>query len=135
MRSFPPYLHDKFFIQSLTPTLRITVDLTLITSTQTLDLVYEGQTRRFCLSSVSAAPDADEDHALAESIGSLSLADGPSKIWSVGWETTVILDTIDKGSSSEKNQGTSQVRRTTRLSNHNMTKTHLVNRAFTAYAM
>ena len=109
--------------------------MTLITSTQTLDLVYEGQTRRFCLSSVSAAPDTDEDHTLAESISSLSLTDGPSKIWSVGWETTVILDTIDKGSSSEKNQGTSQVRRTTRLSNHNMTKTHLVNRAFTAYDM
>ena len=66
--------------------------MALITETQTLDLVYEGKTRRFSLSSVSTAQGAEEGPDLSERVGALSLSGGPPKLWSVGWDTAVILD-------------------------------------------
>ncbi|KAI0687036.1 AAA family ATPase [Earliella scabrosa] len=80
------------------------IDLGYITPTQTLDIVYEGKTRRFSLTSVSTTREAAQDPDIAESIQSLSLSDSPPKIWTVGWETTVVLDTeSSKPASPEHN--------------------------------
>ncbi|RPD56727.1 AAA family ATPase [Lentinus tigrinus ALCF2SS1-7] len=68
------------------------IDLGYITPTQTFDVVYEGKTRRFTLSSVSTGREAEEDPDIADKIQSLSLSDAPPKLWTVGWETTVEAD-------------------------------------------
>ncbi|KAI0662110.1 AAA family ATPase [Cubamyces menziesii] len=66
------------------------IDLGYLTPTQTLDVVYEGRTRRFAVTSVSTQSEADGGADLAASIQSLSLSDAaPPKLWTVGWETTV----------------------------------------------
>ena len=55
--------------------------------------MYEGRTRRFAVTSVSTQSEADGGADLAASIQSLSLSDAaPPKLWTVGWETTVVLD-------------------------------------------
>ncbi|EIW59744.1 AAA family ATPase [Trametes versicolor FP-101664 SS1] len=65
------------------------IDLGYLTPTQTLDVVYEGKTRRFAVTSVRAYGEADDDTDLAAGVQALSLADAPPKLWTVGWETTV----------------------------------------------
>ncbi|KAI0632362.1 AAA family ATPase [Trametes polyzona] len=65
------------------------IDLGYLTATQTLDVVYEGKTRRFTVSSVSTSRDADDGTDLAAEVQSLSLTDARPKLWTVGWETTV----------------------------------------------
>ncbi|KAI0783501.1 AAA family ATPase [Abortiporus biennis] len=67
------------------------VDLKFLTPTHTLDVVYEGRTRRFVLSKV-ATSSSDEEHNdknLAETFNNLSLNAGPPKLWTVGWDTVV----------------------------------------------
>ncbi|KZT12250.1 AAA family ATPase [Laetiporus sulphureus 93-53] len=68
------------------------VDLRYLTPTQTVDIVYEGNTRRFCVSSVSPGrgASAGEEDELAGSLRSMSL--DASKLWIVDWETEVYLD-------------------------------------------
>ncbi|KAI0823937.1 AAA family ATPase [Trametes gibbosa] len=65
------------------------IDLGYLTPTQTLDVVYEGKKRRFTVSSVSTSRATDEDADIAASVQSLSLQDGPPRLWTVGWDTTV----------------------------------------------
>ncbi|KAH9850128.1 AAA family ATPase [Lenzites betulinus] len=68
------------------------IDLGYLTPTQTLDIVYEGKRRRFTVSAVSTSHAIDEDADIAAGVQSLSLSDGPPKLWTVGWETTVVLE-------------------------------------------
>ena len=86
------------------------VDLGYITSTQTFDVVYEGEPRRFTLASVSTGPEAEQDPDIADKIQSLSLSDTPPKLWTVGWETTVVLGTESSKADEDKRGGTSKVR-------------------------
>ncbi|CDO72261.1 hypothetical protein BN946_scf184970.g113 [Trametes cinnabarina] len=69
------------------------IDLGYLTPTQTLDVVYEGKKRRFAVSSVSTTGKGDEDIELSASVQALSLADAPPRLWTVGWETMVVLET------------------------------------------
>ncbi|KAI0738851.1 AAA family ATPase [Daedaleopsis nitida] len=68
------------------------IDFAYITHTQTFEVLYEGRTRRFNVASVSTTREAAHDTDIADEIQSLSLSDSPPKLWSVDWETTVILD-------------------------------------------
>lgn len=54
--------------------------------------MYEGKTRRFTVTSVRAYGEADDDADLAAGVQALSLTDAPPKLWTVGWETTVVLE-------------------------------------------
>ncbi|KAI8986118.1 AAA family ATPase [Trametes punicea] len=69
------------------------IDLGYLTPTQTLDVVYEGRKRRFTVSSVSTQREVDDGTELAASVQALSLADAPPKLWTIGWETNVVLET------------------------------------------
>ncbi|EMD39468.1 hypothetical protein CERSUDRAFT_111775 [Gelatoporia subvermispora B] len=68
------------------------VDLKYLSPTQTVDVVYEGRTRRFTVSSVSTA-EADDNAGkdLAAALQTLSLDTTP-QLWTVGWDTTVVLE-------------------------------------------
>ncbi|RDX44132.1 AAA family ATPase [Lentinus brumalis] len=80
------------------------IDLGYITPTQTFDIVFEGKTRRFTLSFVSTSREAEDDPDIADEIQSLSLSDSPPKLWSVGWETDVIVD-IERSKTAEDKRG------------------------------
>ncbi|KAH9919180.1 AAA family ATPase [Epithele typhae] len=85
------------------------VEFGLITITQTFDLAYEGKTRRISLTSVSAVGEAADTTTLDEQLGSLSLKDAPAKLWSVTWDTTIVLDVEDpkeKPESTPEDSGT-----------------------------
>ncbi|KAI0369393.1 AAA family ATPase [Pilatotrama ljubarskyi] len=79
------------------------IDLGYITPTQTLDIVYEGKTRRFAISSVTTHPGADDGVDLAEGVQSLSLSDSPPKLWTVGWETIVTMDSESSKAAASEN--------------------------------
>ncbi|OSC98204.1 AAA family ATPase [Trametes coccinea BRFM310] len=81
------------------------IDLGYLTPTQTLDVVYEGKRRRFAVSSVSTGREVEEGADLAASVQALSLADAPPKLWTVGWETIVVLET--DGSNPASSEGAS----------------------------
>ncbi len=57
-----------------------------------MDIVYEGKPRRFIISAVSTSREAGGNPDIADGIQSLSISDAPPKLWTVGWETTVVLD-------------------------------------------
>ncbi|PCH40447.1 AAA family ATPase [Wolfiporia cocos MD-104 SS10] len=69
------------------------VDLKYLTPTQTLDVVYEGQGRRFCVTAVSANQEIEDTSGsdLARSLEALSLHASP-KLWVVDWDTAVFID-------------------------------------------
>lgn len=78
------------------------MDIKYLAPTQTVDLIYEGQGRRFVLSSVSTSTgEAGGEDDLAGSIRKLSLSSGP-QLWIVDWDTTVYLE--DKESNIEHNE-------------------------------
>lgn len=72
------------------------VDLKYLTSTQVIEVVYEGKTRRFELHSVSTqhsdAPDSVA--ALAADLDNLGLHSTP-QLWTVGWDSFVTV--VDNG--------------------------------------
>jgi AAA family ATPase len=74
------------------------VDLKYITPSLVLDVPYEGRTRRF-LFYAATSPAESEGEGLATKLSSFSLGDsikdGRICIWSVGWNTQVILDTLE----------------------------------------
>ncbi|KAH9948308.1 AAA family ATPase [Amylocystis lapponica] len=78
------------------------VDLKYLAPAQTLEVLYEGQTRRFTLSSVPICdrPD-DERDDLAESLQQLSIS-SPPPLWTVGWDTTVALDDTPDGTDEQQ---------------------------------
>ncbi|KAI9065950.1 AAA-domain-containing protein [Trametes sanguinea] len=77
------------------------IDLGYLTPTQTLDVVYEGRKRRFAVSAVSTNREAEESADLAAGVQALSLTDTPPKLWTVGWETIVVLESDSSNSASE----------------------------------
>ncbi len=89
--SLPSY-PARIFLSLLLPLTSRPVDLGYITPTQTLDIVYEGKPRRFIISAVSTSREAEGNPDIVDGIQSLSLSDAPPKLWTVGWETTVVLD-------------------------------------------
>lgn len=70
--------------------------------------MYEGRSRRFAVSSVSTTRD-DQQPDIADDIQSLSLSDGPPKLWTVGWETTVSLKTESSRAEEAGGSGSKQV--------------------------
>ncbi|KAH8082458.1 AAA family ATPase [Cristinia sonorae] len=92
------------------------VHLKYLTPTQTLDVTYEGVSRRFKLVSVSAQLNNDSDSAeeLAYDLQKLDISRS-SNLWTVGWDTVVtILDTenaADDINSDTKKQDTSLIQR------------------------
>lgn len=66
-----------------------TVSLKYLTSTQCLDLTYEGRRRRFKLASVSSETHSPEED-LTQDLNNLSL-DGTTKLWVVSWDTVVVI--------------------------------------------
>ncbi|KAI0747387.1 P-loop containing nucleoside triphosphate hydrolase protein [Fomes fomentarius] len=82
------------------------VDLGYITPTQTLDIVYEGKPRRFI---ICTSREAGGNSDIADGIQSLSLSDAPPKLWTVSWETTVVLDSeCSKTAVDEHGTGTKE---------------------------
>lgn len=79
------------------------VNLKYLSPTQTLDVVYEGQCRRFSLASVSTmkgtVPVELDD--LTNGLSKLSLQTTP-QLWTVGWDTIVTL--IDEKPSNDSAQ-------------------------------
>ncbi|EPQ54885.1 AAA-domain-containing protein [Gloeophyllum trabeum ATCC 11539] len=70
------------------------VDLKYLTPTQTVEVVYEGRRRQFTVSSVSSQSSRADNKGIAdltETLQSLSI-DSPTQLWTVGWDTTVIVD-------------------------------------------
>ena len=63
-----------------------------LTASQTLDVTYEGVSRRFKVVSVSthAAVDGDETDLLAHDLQNLDISQS-SKLWTVGWDTVVTI--------------------------------------------
>ncbi|KAM5541224.1 hypothetical protein V8D89_005153 [Ganoderma adspersum] len=84
------------------------IDLEYLTPTQTFDLIYEGKSRRFAISSVSTTHEVDQPPDIADYIQSLSLSDGPPKLWTVGWETTVSLETESSKAEEDRHSGSKQ---------------------------
>ena len=70
--------------------------LKYLTLTQTLEIVYEGQARRFSLASVSVRPDFSDDPNgnFVAGFETLSL-DSPPQLWTVGWDTSVFIVNTD----------------------------------------
>ncbi|KII87583.1 hypothetical protein PLICRDRAFT_690240 [Plicaturopsis crispa FD-325 SS-3] len=73
------------------------VDLKYITSGQKLEILYEGRKRRFVVVHISAQHrDAKSSvEALAHNVSELSL-DSSWKVWTAGWDTSVVLLDSDK---------------------------------------
>jgi AAA family ATPase len=73
------------------------VHLRYLTGTQTLELTYEGQTRRFTVRSVSAPPRPSRSASNAKSNPHVAGKYPPHQLWIVGWDTTVtvINDDVD----------------------------------------
>ncbi|KAI1789928.1 AAA family ATPase [Ganoderma leucocontextum] len=84
------------------------IDLEYLTPTQTFDLIYEGRTRRFAVSSVSTTREVDERPDIADHIQSLSLSDSPPKLWTVGWETIVSIETESSKAEEDRHSGSKQ---------------------------
>lgn len=81
----------------------LTVDSKYLTPSQIVDIVYEGQSSRFAVQSVSTAETGPDDDliALESNLDQLSLEPKP-KLWTVGWDTFVaIVDNSDKSVSKE----------------------------------
>lgn len=71
------------------------MDLKFLTTSQVVEITYEGRLRRFQIAAVSAENNTSpDDEKLVRSLQDLSLALRPS-IWIVSWDTlvTVIADT------------------------------------------
>ena len=68
------------------------MDLKYITSTQTLEVLFEGKTRRFELQSVSTRfeEEGNSIDALAHDLDALGL-DAKPHVWTVGWDSTVVV--------------------------------------------
>ncbi|PIL34827.1 transporter [Ganoderma sinense ZZ0214-1] len=84
------------------------IDLEYLTPTQTFDLKYEGRSRRFAISSVSTIHEDDQQPDIADDIQSLSLSDSPPKLWTVGWETTVSLETESSNAEEARQSGSKE---------------------------
>ncbi|KAI0072999.1 AAA family ATPase [Panus rudis PR-1116 ss-1] len=76
------------------------VNLRYLTPTQTLDVLYEGQRRRFTINSVSTSKSSEQADDLAQDLANLTLKASTSQLWTAGWDSTVVL--VDDV--SEKNQ-------------------------------
>lgn len=74
---------------------RLPVNLKYVTAAQLLDVTFEGQSRRFAISSVSAFKDAqaNEIEDVAADLSRMNLANS-KKLWTVGWDT--IITVIDE---------------------------------------
>ncbi|OSX57094.1 hypothetical protein POSPLADRAFT_1061796 [Postia placenta MAD-698-R-SB12] len=69
------------------------VDLKYLTPTQTLDVTYEGQDRRFRLSSVYTSiseAEATNENELADGLRNLTMSTSP-QLWIANWDTVVQL--------------------------------------------
>jgi AAA family ATPase len=64
------------------------VDLKYLTSTQTVEVAYEGFSRRFTVDSISPTSAAGQD--LVVSLEALSF-NSSSQLWTVGWDTSVSI--------------------------------------------
>ncbi|KAJ7134465.1 AAA-domain-containing protein [Mycena epipterygia] len=62
------------------------VDLKYVTSTQTVEVMYEQQIRRF----VATIPSQQSSENLESKFDALSLA-APRQVWTVGWDTSMVL--------------------------------------------
>ncbi|KAL0063124.1 AAA+-type ATPase [Marasmius tenuissimus] len=70
------------------------VDLKFITSTQTIEVVYEGRSRRFAFVSASTSETETNDNVadLTNRLGGLDVnSSSRPTLWTVGWDSTVIL--------------------------------------------
>lgn len=67
------------------------VDIRYITSSQKLDVVYEGKKRCFTVSSVIDEHSPSRDKDFSNDLQQLSLETSP-KIWIVDWETHVVIE-------------------------------------------
>lgn len=84
------------------------VHLKYLTSTQTLDVTYEGAIRRFKVVSVSTSVEKEEESTddLAQELQKLDINPSTS-LWTVGWDTLVTI--IDAEKSAADDTPTSQV--------------------------
>jgi AAA family ATPase len=77
------------------------VDLKYVTAAQIIQVTYEGRPRRFRVTKDAPVDSVDR---LAEKIGAIAVASSPissaTTVWSVGWDTTVHLHTLDAPSST-----------------------------------
>lgn len=65
------------------------VDLKYITTSQILDLVYEGEARRFSVESAASAREVEVE-TVTGSLDNLSLEPSP-RVWHVTWDSTIVL--------------------------------------------
>lgn len=68
------------------------MDLKYLTPTQVVEVTYEGQARRFAVSSISQRRLTGEESAndLARQLGTLSV-ESRTQLWTVGWDTSVSI--------------------------------------------
>jgi AAA family ATPase len=67
------------------------VDLKYITSSQVLETVYEGESRRFSVASVSRqSTTADSITSLSDEFQHISTHASP-RLWKVGWDSIVLI--------------------------------------------
>ncbi|KAL4264713.1 AAA family ATPase [Pleurotus pulmonarius] len=72
----------------------LTVDLKYLTSKQVIEVRYEGQLRRFNITSITS--DKKSDGSLEEDFATLSVTPSP-KLWTASWDTQITLLESDKG--------------------------------------
>lgn len=68
------------------------MDLKYLTSTQTVEVKYEGQKRRFSVSSISSQQSTSGESFvdLTHGLGTLSIDSRP-QLWTVGWDSAVLI--------------------------------------------
>jgi len=67
------------------------VDLKYITSSQIIEIVYEGEPHRLSVASISPRSSADgSKKSIADGFQALSIH-APSQLWQVGWDSTVSI--------------------------------------------
>jgi AAA family ATPase len=79
------------------------VDLKYLTPGQLVQVVYEGRPRRFRVVTSGDALDATD--RLTAQMDALSVTSPRPRIWSVGWDAVVSLDTLDDPSSARPAEG------------------------------
>lgn len=87
-----------FFVRSfphqflLFPLFLFAVDLKYFTSAQSLEVLYEGRTRRFTVTSVSPHTilGGDSPGDITHDLKGLSI-DSPAELWTAGWDSKVLV--------------------------------------------